>query len=92
MIGGGGCCFERLHLSFEGAGLLGLSGCVCACAAEFGDLFGELVALGLQGLKLRDGLAPFAVDRGKVTQRGGGIYAPGAQFFLNKGQIAPHKC
>jgi len=60
-----------------------LRGRVCAFAAEFRDLFGQFVAVGLQGLNLRDGLTPFAVHCGKVTQRGGGVYSPGAQFFFN---------
>jgi hypothetical protein len=90
-IGGGGGCFERLHLCLECAGLLGLRGGVCACSAEFGDLFGQLVALRLQGFNLGNGLAAFAVYRGKITKRGGGIHAPGAQFFLYQGQIAPYK-
>ena len=91
VVGGGCGCFERLHLGLECAGLLGLGGGVRAFAAELRDLFGELVALGLQGLDLRDGLAPLAVDGGEISERDGGIHAPGAQFFFDKGQIGPHK-
>ncbi len=68
-----------------------MGGGVCALATELRDLFGEFVALGLECLDLRDGLAAFAVDGGEVAQSGGWIHAAGAQFFFDKGQIAPYK-
>ena len=91
LVGGGCRCFERLHLGLEDAGLLGLGGGIRAFAAELRDLFGQLVALGLQRLDLRDGLATLAVDCGEIAKRDSGIHAPGAQFFFDKGQIGPYK-
>ncbi len=55
------------------------------------DLFGELVALGLQRFDLRDGLATFAVDCGEIAEHHCGVHAPRAQFFFYKGQVGPYK-
>ncbi len=91
VVGVGCRCFKRLRPGLEYASLLGLGGGVRAFAAKLRDLFGELVALGLQRLDLRNGLAPLAVDCCKISEHYSGIHAPGAQFFFDKGQIGPYK-
>ncbi len=88
-LGGGG--LEGVDLGLELAGLLGLGGGVGAGAAELGDLLGELVALGLEGLELGDGVATGAVDGGEVAEGDGGVGATGTQFLFNQGQIGPHE-
>jgi hypothetical protein len=91
-VQGHGYGFERLHLGLQGACLLGLGGCVGAFAAQRCDLFGELVALGLQGFELRDGVAAFAVHGAEVAKCGSRVHATGAQFFFYKGEVRPDKC
>ncbi len=85
----GGPGFEFIHLRFKSPGLLGLSGGIGSGFAEAGDLFGELIALGLEGFDLGDGFAALAIDRGEVSEDDGGVHAPGAQFFLYNGQVGP---
>ena len=72
--------------------MLGDGGGVGAGLAEPGDLFGELVALSLEGFDLGDGIATLAIDGGEVSEGDGGVHAAGAQFFLYDGQVGPDEC
>ena len=92
LVGGHGYGFERLDFGFEDAGLFGLGGGVGSGLAELCDLFGELVALGLEGFKLGDGFTAFAVDCGEVAEGDGGVHAAGTQLFFYQGQVCPNKC
>ena len=89
-LGGGG--FEGVDLGFELAGLVGQGGGVGAVAAELGEVLGELVALGFEGLELGDGVAAGAVDGGEVAEGDGGVGATGTELLFNQGQIRPDKC
>ena len=92
LVGCHGYGFEGVDFGFEGASALGLGGGVGAGFAELGDLFGELVAFGLEGFDLGDGVAALAVDSGEVGEDLGWVHATGAEFFFDKGQICPDKC
>ncbi len=92
LVGCHGYGFEGFDFGFEGPGALGLRGGVGAGFAEAGDLFGEFVALGLEGFDLGDRVAALAVDGGEVGEDDGGVHATGAEFFFDKGQIGPDKC
>ncbi len=67
---------------------------VCGVASapdlrSFADLFGELVALGLEGFDLCDGVAAFAVDGGEVGQDLTAGSMPRARSFSStKGRLA----
>ncbi len=92
VVGGEGCGFEGLELGFEGAGLVGEGGGVCSGATEGGDLFGELVAMGLEGLGASDGVAAVAVDGVEVAEDDGWVCSAGAQFFFYQRQVGTDEC
>jgi hypothetical protein len=61
-----------------------LASCPTSSACDF---FGSLVALGLAGFGLGDGLPALGVDLAKVLQHGSRIHAALAQLLLDQGQV-----